>query len=77
MSNEWRDTCLDPPWWDDDLGSIELLAADGSIVRAAGFIDALFNGDDEVPVPRVKSVDSGEEISFALFEKWRVIQSAG
>lgn len=73
MATEWRDVDDLPNW--GDHGPAEFMREDGTIVRAELFIDAVFTGEDEVPLPTVVMPDESEE-SFFDFARWRLLGSA-
>jgi hypothetical protein len=67
-SGIWFDTADSVGWADG--GSIELRAADGTVIAAKLTVEEQFTGTEEVPMPVATGLD-GTPVSFFDFEQWR------
>jgi hypothetical protein len=69
----WLSLVEDSPWWDDDGRLVEVRSADGQVVRGVMEIDAWFDGEEEVPIFRVKSADGRVINNDDSFQYWRTL----
>lgn len=65
---DWR---TDAPGWLDS-GLVEMRLPDGSIVRGHMTFDLGFDGEDQVPLPRV-DIGNGIRFDFNGAEAWRLL----
>ena len=60
--------------WDDGFRLVELVFPDGRTVTGPIYVDAWFDGEDEIPIFSVNDYFEGKDsVSFFDCEKWRFI----